>query len=128
MTPKLTAGDRLRRRMDAALRAATEAAGEVVPREWDDQEVEALRIACEAETRRDVLARRFAALADDDAATESALSKLSAELRGLERAVLDALAKVSLEADDAPVDDLTRVRRAANAARRTRSGGRYGSA
>lgn len=126
MTPKITAGDRLRRRLDAALQAAGTAAGQY--REWDDHEAEALRIACEAETRRDVLARRFAALADSDEASENGLAKLSAELRGLEKAVIDALARLSLDLADDAGDDLTRVRRAANAARRTRGGGRYGSA
>lgn len=126
MTPRLTAGDRLRRRMDEALREAGAAAGQA--REWEDQEVEALRIACEAETRRDVLARRFAALADGDTASENGLAKLSAELRGLEKAVLDALAKLSLDIGDDPGADLARVRRAAAAQRRKCGGGRRGTA
>ncbi|MEZ0355496.1 hypothetical protein [Mycobacterium sp. SA01] len=92
----VSAGERLRAEMDAALRRASEELGQPAdqPLEWTEQEAAALEAACAAADRAEALQVVF----DTEKAGENRpmlLVKVSAELRALDRQVVDLLGKVN---------------------------------
>ena len=93
MARKVPAGRRLRTEMDAALeRARVEAAEPNL--QWDEREADALERACATADRADVLRGVF----DAEQAGEcrpAVLAKVSAELRALDRQVVDLLARLN---------------------------------
>lgn len=91
-----TAGALLRLDMDAALQRASDALGQPPdqPLEWTEQEATALDAACTAADRSEVLHAAFE-LEMAGEKRPSVLVKLSAELRALDRQVVDMLAKVN---------------------------------
>lgn len=92
----LSAGERLRADMDAALQRASDALGQPAdePLEWTEQELVALEAACGAADRAEILDAAFAAEIGGEKRS-SVLVKLSAEVRALDRQVVDLLAKVN---------------------------------
>jgi hypothetical protein len=92
----ISAGQRLRADMDSALQRASVAMGQPAdqPLEWTEQEQVALVAACSAADRAEVLQEGFAAeMASEKRPT--VLVKLSAEIRSLDRQVVDLLAKLN---------------------------------
>lgn len=93
MTPKLTAGNRLRRDLDAALTAAGKELGTQL--EWDERELDAIGRAAATADRVEELREAFAA-EQAGKARSGHLVRLSAEMRLLDRLVTDLLARLSL--------------------------------
>lgn len=95
-SPGLTAGAQLRQEMDSALHQASVAMGQPhdQPLEWTEQELVALEAACASADRREVLATAFSAELDAEMRS-TVLVKLSAEMRALDRQVVDLLGKVN---------------------------------
>lgn len=90
MTPKLTDGSRLRRAMDAALRAA----GEDLT--WDESDRLALNRAGHAADRAEQLRVQY----DDELNGEARatnLTKLSAEIRALDRLVIEVTRRIDAD-------------------------------
>ena len=107
---RMTAGRRLRRTWDAALRA--EATRLRQPLEWTELELRVLAAAESAEHRREQLQ----ACLDAELAGErspAVLTKLSAEVRLTEKAVLEHLSRLSLAADGGSAAKSPRHARAA---------------
>ncbi len=91
MTPKLTAGRRLRQEMDAALKRAGEAIGQTL--EWDEAEELMLVRAAAAADRAEELQRTYdRELAGEARATM--LTRLSAEMRALDKQTVDLVRSV----------------------------------
>jgi hypothetical protein len=86
----VSAGERLRQEMDAALHRASPEQ----PLEWTEQERVALHAVCSTADRAEVIRAAFDAERDGEARS-TVLVKLSAELRALDRQVVDLLAKVN---------------------------------
>lgn len=97
MTPRQTAGTKLRKAMDRALAQAAEDLGE--PLDFTEMELAAVVIACQAADRTEQLQKVYDAELANPAANPNTLTKLSAELRGLERQQLDAIGRVKLDPD-----------------------------
>lgn len=88
----MTAGRRLRTRMDQALAHASRDAGQQL--EWSEQELHILELAAETADRAAV----FKDLFDTEQAGENrstVLAKISAEHRALNRQVVDLVARVN---------------------------------
>ncbi|ODR03620.1 hypothetical protein BHQ15_17835 [Mycolicibacillus koreensis] len=92
MTPKMTAGNRLRRDLDAALAAAGKELGTRL--EWDEREADVIGRAAATADRLEVLRAAFDA-ESAGGADPAVLVKLSAELRALDRLVVDLVARVN---------------------------------
>lgn len=92
MTPKMTAGRRLRTQMKRALDAASKELGHQL--EFDEREQDALNRAAAAADRAAELRRIFEAEQAGEA-RPAVLVKLSAEMRALDKQVVDLLAKLS---------------------------------
>ena len=93
MTPKLTPGVRLRRAMDDALARAGETISQTL--EWDvDEQITLDRAALAADRAEELRTRYRDELAGD--AKPSALTKLSAEIRQLDRQVVDLVSRVNI--------------------------------
>ena len=91
MTPKLTAGRRLRQDKDAALKRAGEEIGQTL--EWDEAEDMMLARAAGCADRAEELQRAYTAeLAGQGRAT--VLTRLSAEIRALDKQALDLVRSV----------------------------------
>lgn len=105
MTDELTPGCELVAAMERELQQTGEEAGQTL--EWSAVEAEALEVAAAAADRVGELREVYESeLAGE--AKPTTLAKLSAELRGLERQKLDALARLKFDPDH-----LSKVRRAA---------------
>lgn len=89
---ELTAGGRLRADMDAALAHASRDAGQRL--EWSEQELHVLELAGETADRAAVLKELFAAEQDGEN-RPSMLVKISAEVRALNRQVVELVARVN---------------------------------
>lgn len=83
--------------MDSALRRASQEMGQPSdqPLEWTEQETVALDAACAAADRCEVLGKAFAAEERAKQPSSALLVKLSAEMRALDRQVVDLLGKVN---------------------------------
>jgi hypothetical protein len=93
LTPKLTAGRRLRAEIDAALERARIEVGE--PNlQWDEREADALARACATADRVEVLQAVFADEQDGES-RPAVLAKVSAEIRALDRQVVDLLTRLN---------------------------------
>ncbi|ADT97179.1 hypothetical protein [Mycolicibacterium gilvum] len=91
MTPKLTAGRRLRQEMDAALKRAGEEIGQAL--EWDEAEEMMLSRAAGCADRAEELQKAYAVeLAGE--ARPTALTRLSAEIRALDKQSVDLVRSV----------------------------------
>lgn len=93
MTPKMTAGRRLRTGLDAMLQRAREDLGEP-ELQWDERELDVIGRAVETADR----AEELLALFDAEQAGENrpaVLVKISAEVRACDKAVSDLVAKVN---------------------------------
>lgn len=93
MTPKLTAGRRLRAEVDAMLDRARVELGEP-DLSWDERESDALTRACATADRVEVLQRAFDAEVGGEG-RPAVLAKISAEMRALDRQVVDLVAKLN---------------------------------
>ena len=114
MSGKRTAGAKLRSRMNAVLRAR--GAGW----EWDEHEREALDAACDSATRAERLRQVFEAELAGDSPRSTVLTRVSAEIRHHERAVVDLVGLLTLGVE--PVKSPRHVRAArARWARRDRA-------
>lgn len=105
MTAKLTAGRRLRRDLDAALRLAGEE--QECELYWTAQEQAWIGLACSAADRAESLQRLW-----DDSQAEGksgALLRLSSELRMLERQIAELVGRLEVGAQGTAVNRL-RVR------------------
>lgn len=87
----MTAGQQLRASLDAALEHASREAGKAL--EWSEQEQLTITRAADTADRAEVLRGRFDHLEANDG-SENALVKVSAELRLLDRQVVDLVARV----------------------------------
>ncbi|MEZ0339792.1 hypothetical protein ACAG25_07385 [Mycobacterium sp. pV006] len=87
MTPKLTAGRRLRIDLDKALAHASQQGGYQL--EWSEQELHVIAQACDMADRAEVLKEMFAA--EETATTKL---KIATELRHTQRSVVELVAKV----------------------------------
>lgn len=93
MTPKLTAGRRLRAAMDAALKRAADEMGPGQSLEWDETEEMMLSRAASAADRAEQLRTAYAdELANQTRST--ALTRLSAEIRALDKQTVDLIRSV----------------------------------
>ena len=93
MVRKVPAGRRLRTEMNAALeRARVEAAEPNL--QWDEREADALERACGTADRAEVLRAMFEAEQGADC-RPALLAKVSAEIRALDRQVVDLLAMLN---------------------------------
>jgi hypothetical protein len=100
LTPKLTAGRRLRADLDAMLDRARDELREP-GLSWDEREQDIISRAAAAADRADDLRAAFdAELSGENRAT--VLCKLSAEVRACDRAVVDLVAKVNPDVGSAP--------------------------
>jgi hypothetical protein len=83
--------------MDSALRHAPQELGQPPdqPLEWTEQEGVALAAACAAADRCEVLGKDFAAEERAKQPSSALLVKLSAEMRALDRQVVDLLGKIN---------------------------------
>ncbi|MGB3521944.1 MAG: hypothetical protein WBA50_10755 [Mycobacterium sp.] len=92
MTPKMTAGIRLRKAMDEALARAGQDIGQHL--EWTADEMIILERAASAADRAEELRDRYR---DElaDAGKASSLTRLSAEIRQLDRLVVDLVGRVN---------------------------------
>jgi len=89
----LAAGQALRKQFDDALDKASKKLGQRL--QWDEHELHALTAACNAADRRAELKQAFAAeLAGDK--RPAILVKLSAELRLLDKAIVDHLSRIRI--------------------------------
>jgi len=111
MTPKLTAGSRLRRDMDAALERAGKALGRPVA--WDESERIALDRAVQGADRADELREQYR-LELAGQARSTALARLSAEVRALDRLVIEITRRVSADLQKMQTRVDTRKQRASN--------------
>lgn len=93
MTPRKTAGRRLREEMDSALERARVELGEP-GLQWDEREADALTRACGTAERAESLQAVFDAEQAGDA-SPAVLAKVSAELRALDRQVVDLLGRLN---------------------------------
>lgn len=89
---EMTAGGRLRARMDAALAQASRDAGQ--PLEWSEQELEVLELAAETANRAVVMRELFTAEQEGEN-RPTVLVKISAERRALDRQVVDLIGRVN---------------------------------
>lgn len=96
MTAELTAGLRLIAAMERELEQAGEESGQAL--EWSAIEAETLEVAAAAADRIAGLHKVYE-LELVGEAKPTTLAKLSAELRGLEKQKLDALAKLKFDPD-----------------------------
>jgi hypothetical protein len=103
-----TAGGRLRVELDTALARAAKDVG--APLEWSEQELVVLERACSTADRADVLRASFDAEKEGDA-KPSVLVKLSAELRMLDKQVVDLIARVNPDVGPAKSDRHQRAAR-----------------
>lgn len=87
MTPKLTAGRRLRIDLDKALAHASQQGGYQL--EWSEQELHTIAQACDMADRAEVLKEMFAA-----EVTATTKLKIATELRHTQRSVVELVAKV----------------------------------
>lgn len=94
MTAKLTAGRRLRRDLDAALREVGEERGLTLV--WTVREVAWISLACSAADRAEALQRLWDAAQGEGKA--GGLVRLSGELRQLERQVADLVGRLEIGA------------------------------
>ena len=92
MTAKRTAGARLHSELDAALARAGKELGRSL--EWDEQETLTLVTAVKAADRAEVLREMFAAERAGEARAEILL-KISAELRQVDRQVVDLASRLN---------------------------------
>ena len=94
MGRKLTAGQQLRKRVEAELAAEAERVGHRL--EFDAKELECLRLAVSAEDRREYL---LGVLAEAQEAGDVPLLavKISAEVRALDRQIVDLLGRISYQ-------------------------------
>ena len=93
MTPKLTPGRRLRAEMNAALeRARVEAAEPNL--QWDERESDVLDRACATADRAEALRAVFDIEQAGDC-RPAVLAKVSAEIRALDRQVVDLLGRLN---------------------------------
>lgn len=95
MTPKLTAGGRLKSAMNAALLRAREEMGQP-SLEFDERERDILARAYDTADRAEALQEVF----DSEQAGEgrpAVLAKVSGEIRALDRQVVDLVARVNLD-------------------------------
>jgi hypothetical protein len=86
MTPKLTDGARLRRSMNAALEAAGKALGTTI--QWDQSELISLDRATQAADRAEQLRAQYE-IELNGQARSTALARLSAEIRALDRLTIE---------------------------------------
>jgi hypothetical protein len=93
MTPKLTAGRRLRADMDAALQRAGDALGQRL--EWDETEEMMLARAASAADRAEELRDAYAAELAGEARSTS-LTRLSSEIRALDKQTVDLVRSVHI--------------------------------
>lgn len=93
MTPRKTAGRRLREEMDAALERARVELREP-GLQWDEREADALARACVTADRVETLQQAFDTELSGDA-RPAVLAKLSSELRALDRQVVDLLGRLN---------------------------------
>lgn len=93
MTPKMTAGRRLRDEMNDMLSRAGEALGEPNLK-WDERESDLIARASAAADAAEALRRLFASEQDGEN-RYTVLVKLSAEARACDRQVADLLARVN---------------------------------
>lgn len=101
MTPKLTAGRRLRAKLDEALAHAAEQSGKQL--EWSEQELLILERACQTADRAEAVRELF----DAEQAGEGSpavLVKLSAELRMLDKQTVDFVKGVNPDVGPAKSD------------------------
>jgi hypothetical protein len=94
MTPKLSAGRRLRASLEKALERASNAEGQKL--QWSEQELAVLERACSTADRAEVIRASFDAEQDGEA-RPGELVKLSAELRALDKQVVDLVMRVNPE-------------------------------
>lgn len=111
MTPKLTAGSRLRRDMDAALERAARQLGQ--PVDWDEADRIALDRAAQAADRAEQLRGAYNRELGGEARVNM-LTKLSAEIRALDRLVLEVTRRVNNDLNRALTKVNPRKQRAAN--------------
>jgi hypothetical protein len=83
--------------MDEVLKQASEELGQSddEPLEWSEQELVALEAACAAADRSEALGEMFASEQRNKPPMPALLVKLSAEMRALDRQVVDLLGKVN---------------------------------
>ena len=93
MTPKMTAGRRLRADMDAALKRAGDVLGQSL--EWDESEELMLSRAVSAADRAEELRAAYDRELVGDARS-SALTKLSSEIRALDKQTIDLVRSVNV--------------------------------
>ncbi|WP_147378884.1 hypothetical protein [Mycobacteroides abscessus] len=93
MTPKMTAGRRLRSDMDSLLARARSECGQPAL-QWDEREQDALTRACATADRAEILRELFDTEQSGDCRA-TVLAKISAEVRALDRQVQDLLAKLN---------------------------------
>lgn len=96
MTKRKTAGDRLRDRLNEALKYSAKRAGKSL--EWSHIELVSIDRACDTADRAEQVRERFDKLIDDPEAPPSLILQASAELRLLDRTVVDLVGKISPEA------------------------------
>ncbi|WP_210686885.1 hypothetical protein [Mycolicibacterium sp. GESEQ-9] len=95
MPRKKSAGQLLRARFDETLAYESRRTGRSL--EWSDHELTALDAAADAADMAEVLRERWEALTQNPDASVTALVKLAAERRALDRQVNDLLARVAVE-------------------------------
>ena len=88
MTPRMTAGRRLRADLDAALGHASAEAGYRI--EWTEQELQIIATACDMADRVEVLKAMFATVG-----STSTRLKVATELRQTQRSVVELVARVN---------------------------------
>lgn len=93
MTPKMTAGRRLRMRLDDMLERAREELGEP-GLQWDERELDAIERAAATADCSEELRALFDA-EQDDQNRAAVLCKISAEIRACDKAVSDLVARVN---------------------------------
>jgi len=109
MTPKLTAGRRLRADLDAMLARARHELGEP-DLTWDERELDVIGRASAAADRADALRAAFDAELEGQGRTP-VLCKISAEVRACDKAVVDLVARVNPAPGPAPSERHVRAAR-----------------
>lgn len=89
-----TAGEKLRQRFDEALAAENEDSKDILA--WTDHEITALEAAAAAADCAEVLRDRWNVISQDPDTSVNLLTKLSSELRALDRQVTELLKQVSI--------------------------------
>lgn len=111
MTPKLTDGSRLRRSMNMALEAAGKALGTSI--QWDHSELISLDRAVQAADRAEQLRMRYE-LELQGEARSTALARLSAEIRALDRLAIEITRRLDTGLKKMQATPTTRKQRAAH--------------